>query len=473
MFVLSIQSIRSIGSLDITNTYKPFDLPPAVTMMGDTNPASTVPAASASAPTTSTSIDAPNVTSFTDFVSALNNNTTTSIFPYVRSAATSPALLAAAFQQNPDIAYQEFKRLWDLSTELANTHVQTLASLQTTRDSLLSSQQSEHDCQDQISALSAENRSLLSDKAALHTAIQALSASSRSGPHATHRTAPQTDPEPYTGKDPLLLPKFSKDIAIKLASNADWYPDEQSRMRYLVGRLSGTAWDTIEYGILQDGTVTFDSVDDIFSLLNSSYGDIDEEGSAQDSIMDYNQGNLPLVKFLPVWHTLAKKSQFNDSALIALLRRALHPEIMARLSFTDAADLPQSLREYIALVRKTDAVLRRVDPQYFARKKLRPTTALIHPTVPTPAPLPPPVLPDDPMDLSAAWVSGTGRKPKTPEEKRLHRQYCLQHSLCLYCAKPDHRLADCPTRPPRPSLPSATASGAVSAHQATVEAENE
>jgi hypothetical protein len=293
---------------------------------------------------------------------------------------------------------------------------------------------------------------------------------------AYHRTAPQTDPDPYTGRDPSLLPKFIKDIAIKLASNADWYPDEQSRMRYVAGRLSAIAWDTIEYGILQDGTVAFESVDEIFSLLNSSYGDIDEKGTAQDSIMDYSQGNLPLIKFLPVWHALAKKSHFDDVALIAHLRRALHHEIMARISFTDVADVPTSLGEYIALVRKTDAALRRVDPQYFSKKKPRSTTATSTPAVSAPAPLPlPSRLSDDPMDLSAAWVSGTGRKPKTPEEKRLHRQYCLKNNLCLYCAKPDHRLTDCPTRPPRPSdtpRSATSASPSVAAHQATVEAEN-
>jgi hypothetical protein len=451
--------------------------------MGDTTSASTASASAPVAASASASASAAAAASditFPDFVSALNNNTTTgSIFPCLRSAATSPASLAAAFQQHPDIAYQEFKRLWELSTDTANAHVRTLAALETARASLLAAQQCEHDCQDQISALSAENQALLADKAALHTAVQALSASPRPEHLANYRTAPQTDPDPYTGKDPSLLPKFIKDIAIKLTSNADWYPDEQSRMRYLTGRLSGTAWDTIEYGILQDGTITFESVDEIFSLLNSSYGDIDERSTAQDSIMDYSQGNLPLVKFLPIWHTLAKKSHFDDTALIAHLRRALHPEIMARISFTDFPDLPTSLAEYIALVRKTDAALRRVDPRYFAGKKLhiaQPTSAQSTVPVSTSPPLPP-ALSDDPMDLSAAWVSGTGRKPKTPEEKRLHRQYCLKHNLCLYCAKPDHRLTDCPTRPPRPSntprpTDSAPTPTPILAHQATVEAGN-
>jgi hypothetical protein len=248
-------------------------------------------------------------------------------------------------------------------------------------------------------------------------------------------------------------------------------------MRYVTGRLSSTAWDTIEYGIQQNGTITFESVDEIFSLLNSSYGDIDEKSTAQDSIMDYSQGNLPLVKFLPIWHTIAKKSHFDDIALIAHLRRALHPEIMARISFTDVPDLPTSLPEYIALVRKTDAALRRVDPRYFASKK--PHVAQLTPPQPTTlaptTPTLPPTLSGEPMDLSAAWVSGTGRKPKTPEEKRLHRQYCLKHNLCLYCAKPDHRLTDCPTRPPRPpnTRPNDPALTSVSANQTTVEAENE
>lgn len=450
--------------------------------MGNTTPASTSSASSSAAAATA------NIT-FSDFVSTLNNTSTTgSLFPCLRSAAASSSSLAAAFEQRPELVYKELQRLWELSTDTANTHVRTLASLETARRNLavlqasvLASQQSEHDCQDQISTLSAENQALLSDKNALHTAIQALSANPRLGSSTHHRTAPQTDPDPYTGKDPSLFPKFMKDIAIKLASNADWYPDEQSRMRYLAGRLSATAWDTIEYGILKDGTVAFESVDEIFSLLNSSYGDIDEKGTAQDSIMDFNQGNLPLVKFLPIWHTLAKKSHFDDAALIALLRRALHPEIMARISFTDVADLPTSLGVYIALVRKTDASLRRIDPQYCTRKKQRAALSIsTQPTVPASSPPPPlpPALSDDPMDLSVAWVSGTGRKPKSPEEKRLHRQYCLKHGLCLYCAKPDHRLTDCPTRPPRPSdtlRPTASASAptSVSAHQATVEAENE
>ena len=121
-------------------------------------------------------------------------------------------------------------------------------------------------------------------------------------------------------------------------------------MRYVVGRLLAIAWDTIEYSILQDGTVAFKSVDKIFSLLNSSYGDIDEKGTAQDSIMDCSQGNSPLVKFLPIWHALAKKSHFDDVALIAHLCRAIHYEIMARISFIDVASLPTSLGEYIALV---------------------------------------------------------------------------------------------------------------------------
>jgi len=203
-------------------------------MMGDTTSASTAsasaPVAASASASTSAAAAASNIT-FPDFVSALNNNTTTgSIFPCLRSAATSPAPLAAAFQQHPDIAYQEFKRLWELSTDTANAHVRTLAALETARASLLAAQQCEHDCQDQISALSAENQALLADKAALHTAVQALSASPRPEHLANYRTAPQTDPDPYTGKDPSLLPKFIKDIAIKLTSNADLYPDDLSRM---------------------------------------------------------------------------------------------------------------------------------------------------------------------------------------------------------------------------------------------------
>ena len=435
-------------------------------MTGDSTATATATPASTSAPT------APNIT-FSDFASALNNTSTTGgIFPCLRFAATSPASLAAAFHQHPETAYQEFQLLWSLSRDTANSLEATQRELAESHASCLASQQSEHDCQDQISALSAENQALLSDKNTLATAVQALSSDSRTAPGHVQRTAPQSEPDPYTGDDPSLLPKFIKDIAIKLNSNADWYPDEQARMRYLVSKLKSTAWDAIEYGILEDGTVSFESVDAIFSILNSSYGDVDEKSTAQDSIMDYSQGNLPLVKFLPVWHTLARKSRFDDTALIAHLRRALHPEITARLSFTDAADLPTSLVEYIALVRKTDAALRRVDPQYFTRKKSRPAPTISTLTAPAiPATTPPlsqstPL--DDPMDLSVTWTSGTGRKPKTPEEKRLHRQFCLQHNLCLYCAQPDHRLANCPTRPPRPS-----ANPPASALQATLEAGKE
>lgn len=99
--------------------------------------------------------------------------------------------------------------------------------------------------------------------------------------------------------------------------------------------------------------MTFNSVNDIFSLLNGSYGDIDKEGTVQNSIMDYSPGNLPLVKFLPVQHTLTKKSYFDNVALTAYLRRAylrraLYLEIMARMLFMDIADLTLNPSESIS-----------------------------------------------------------------------------------------------------------------------------
>jgi hypothetical protein len=247
-------------------------------------------------------------------------------------------------------------------------------------------------------------------------------------------------------------------MQMKLNMNDDWYPTEQKRMTYYVSRLSGKAYDQVIHGIDSEGTITFTNVDAIVKLLFSSFGDIDEKNTASDRLHNMRQGHQPLSDFLPDWISTASRTEFNDQAKISHLRRALHPDILHRISYL--AELPTTLTDYLNQARKQDRTLQSLTPSYWKKAGLPVPTVppMIH--VPT-SPAPVSMEPNDPMDLSAAQLEKTTfkvgnydpatakRKALTTQEKEARKAYAWHFDLCHYCLKKGHQLKTCPIRPPR------------------------
>ncbi|KAM4061480.1 reverse transcriptase [Hirsutella rhossiliensis] len=113
------------------------------------------------------------------------------------------------------------------------------------------------------------------------------------------------DPEAFTGEDPTLLPNFLQHLELKLEMNKDWWNSEPQRK----------AHDQVRYNI-KDGVVLFDDVNAIKAPFS----------------------HRSLTTFLPEWYAVAKLTDWDSGALIAHLRRALHDNVIWRLSLTKGKD---------------------------------------------------------------------------------------------------------------------------------------
>ncbi|KAI0998264.1 hypothetical protein K3495_g9929 [Podosphaera aphanis] len=162
---------------------------------------------------------------------------------------------------------------------------------------------------------------------------QALSQPSSNPPqnaHSIHRSAEHPDPELFSADDPKQrkdLPLFIRKINMKLNTNADWYPSEQSKMVYVISRLRGKAYSTIAYGIKRDGTVQFPSTDAILTLLEQYFSDVDEINTGRREILSIKQAHKDTATHIIDWFEIAQRTDLSDNALINHLYDSLHPEI--------------------------------------------------------------------------------------------------------------------------------------------------
>lgn len=308
---------------------------------------------------------------------------------------------------------------------------------------------------DALSSNYEQNNAILSltaERDAYKATITSLTAAGASA----NRTPEHPDPTPFSGEDPTLLPIFLEKLELKLRMNHDWWDTEQQRMGYVVTCLTSKAYDQIAYGIVK-GAITFVDVDAILDILKSAYGDTDSAVTAQNRIFDMKQGHKPMSTFLPEWHAVANRTGWDNAAKISHLRRAVHPDILHRLSFRSTAEIPVDIVTYIDLIRQLDKDCRLSNPDYYKSKKpANPTHVLHFPT--TTAQLPTTSDGGDAMDLSASSSLGTattwgkkdvesGRRPKTEAEREARKAYCNLHKLCNWCNSPDHQSYVCPTAP--------------------------
>jgi hypothetical protein len=269
-----------------------------------------------------------------------------------------------------------------------------------------------------------------------------------SGSHSKRRSPEHPDPDKFDGTHPSKLNYFLQEMAKKMNQNSDWWDTEQGRMIYFTSRLAGNAHGQIEYAIQPNGSISLTGVEEIVNILKAAYGDANEQHTAQTELMkpEQVQGARPLAEFLPAWQILAAKSGFGDTATIAHLRDALHPDLQNRLSFTPIDQIPKTLVEFITFLRGQEALVRSANPSYF-KAKVKSSTS--NTSISTPASATPADSAGDPMDLSMIWTGNQGgtRKPKNDVERAAKRLYCIKNGLCHWCESKDHVISDCPTAP--------------------------
>ena len=179
----------------------------------------------------------------------------------------------------------------------------------------------------------------------------------------------------------------------------------------------------------------------MYTLLKTSFGDGGGKDAAQAKLRNFKQHNKLLADFLPEWMAIAEKTGYNDEALIAQLKFALHPDILMRISFLPTPNGPLTYDAYLAQVRTCDSILSALNPNYTKAPAHQAAAAAAHTT---------PVDFGDPMDLSMLWTAKdikAGRRPKTAVEKAARVKYCKDNDLCMWCCSDKHFAGTCADAP--------------------------
>ncbi|SLM34589.1 hypothetical protein LPUS_03426 [Lasallia pustulata] len=210
-------------------------------------------------------------------------------------------------------------------------------------------------------------------------------------------------------------------------------------MIYLKSRLRGKAYNAVIYGFGKDGSISFKSISAIMALLKQSFGNTDEEGTAQTDIMKLKQLHKLTIEFLNDWSQKAQLTGFDNKSKIALLKNVLHPELLICLQHLQLSQFPISSNfpGFLAQLCQIDSIICQTNPNYTNK-----------PTAATPQVLPVSFIPHqapqdntttqsgDEMDLSgitihAVWVNKQGNKiPQNDEERAQRKTFCFANSLC-------------------------------------------
>jgi hypothetical protein len=279
-------------------------------------------------------------------------------------------------------------------------------------------------------------------------------------------------PPKFSGDRKELLNFISK-VRSKLAGESSRYIDDQHKLRYVYGFLKGNAQNQIQHYILPD-KMNLANVEALISILEATFGDPDQVGTASVEIDKLTQGNKEFSQYYAEFQCLMALLDYDSNAKKAALKRGLSRELQTSLVYQ--AEEPQDFAKFVDRCMKLDY---RIRAHAVAMK--RQTTLAPPRTGPaSPRPSTHPTSTNSrnysaaPMDLSASQKAQNQRR----------RDECMAKGLCLYCGSADHFKSECPalatnnsrkvclataevsttpTAPPPASKPSSGKSGASTA----------
>ena len=109
-----------------------------------------------------------------------------------------------------------------------------------------------------------------------------------------------------------------------------------------------------------------DTVADIVLVLKTAYTDINKERNKRIDLKYIAQGTDKFSLFCTTWYTLAKKSGYNNLALIDIFTDILYPDIIDRISWDTST--PETIAEYINITTIHDSKLRVVKGEDYTKK---------------------------------------------------------------------------------------------------------
>ena len=280
---------------------------------------------------------------------------------------------------------------------------------------------------DTIRALQAEVADLRASRTLTPSSSQGNSTSI-----ATTKSEKLPDPPMFGGNRKELRPFVTK-LRLKLQENADRYPTEWNKVNYAMSRLEGDAASTVD-PFYRNGSLS--TIASFIVLLEQTYDDASREYTAMAKLETLRQRNREFTSFFSEFLGLVGELDWNESAKVAALRRAISDEIRAQLV---TQKMPKTLSEFATLCQQIDENLRYNQSTRSRRTTTQPTNATTPPAKTNTPSRNTTTTTHDLMDIDGA----RSYAPAGSEERKNR----IAKGACFGCGQKGHRHKDCPTNP--------------------------
>jgi hypothetical protein len=156
---------------------------------------------------------------------------------------------------------------------------------------------------------------------------------------------------PEYSRDRKELPNFISKVRSKLAGENGRFSDDQHKLRYIYGYLKGNAQNQIQ-PYVQTDKISLDDVEALIKILEATFGDPDEVGTASGELDRLTQGNHEFSIYYAEFQRLMAILDYNSKAKKAALKRRLSKEWQASLIYQ--TDEPEDFDKFVELCMKPD-----------------------------------------------------------------------------------------------------------------------
>ncbi|KAJ2924614.1 hypothetical protein H1R20_g12485, partial [Candolleomyces eurysporus] len=180
--------------------------------------------------------------------------------------------------------------------------------------------------QDVIKAMVAEQV-----KAAL-TAIS--SASNTPSPASRSPKPPKVSEANLWDGAPTTINRFFNELALVFAADKDRYSSVDAKIRYAFSKFTGDHAGQFKDNIIGrvlKGEKTWETWDDFEKEIRTSFPSTNLMDQAQRELESLKQGSKSAEEFFTKFDTHRHHSEYNDAALIAILKRNLNPTLLANI----------------------------------------------------------------------------------------------------------------------------------------------
>ncbi|KAI5625724.1 nephrocystin-4-like [Silurus asotus] len=223
---------------------------------------------------------------------------------------------------------------------------------------------------------------------------------------------PMALPASFSG-DAAECHGFLLQVSLYIEMHSHSFPNKRAKVEFLISLLTGRAlaWARALWSAASPALTTYATFTSHFTEVFST---------APDQLLNIHQGRDSVSGYSLRFRTLAASAGWNEKALLAVYRRGLNQELrLAMATYDDSLGLEAFIQRSIRV------------SQHLAAESV-PTTAASS----TPEP--------EPMQLCSQRLS------------RQERERRWVTGACLYCGEGDHRVAQCPVRPPRRTVSTVT-----------------